>query len=67
VVQHKWFNSGLICLSHVLHGISRVLVISDLGILVFAINIVRRITLTIVTLKGLLCHGCVFLVCEAQG
>lgn len=48
-------------MSRILHAVSRALVISNLGILVFAINVVRRIMLTVVTLKEVLCHDCIFL------
>lgn len=54
-------------MSHVLHAISRALVISSLGFLVFGIIIARRIMLTIVTLKEALCHDCILLACESQG
>lgn len=53
-------------MSHVSRAISTALVISSLGILVFAINIVRGIMLTIVTLKEVLCHDCIFLACDTQ-
>ena len=54
-------------MSHVLHAISRALVISNLGILVFGIIIGRRIMPTIVTLKEVLCHDCIFRACKTQG
>lgn len=53
-IPQNCFDDGLICMSRFLHAISRALVISNLGILVFDVSIVREIALTAVTLKGLL-------------